>query len=227
MATASVADLTASTQNYLKAIWTLQEWSDDPVTAGRIAERVGVTTSTVSGSMAKLSEQGLVTHDPYGSVDLTAKGRGLALAMVRRHRLIETFLVEMLGYGWDEVHDEAENLEHAVSDFMIERLDEKLGRPRRDPHGDPIPDASGDVDRPAAVRLSEVEPGQRVLVERISDRDPDLLRFLHEQGVLPGRQVATAAGSPFSESISVTVAGSKTPVSLGRAATESVFVTLA
>ena len=135
----SVSDLSTSTQNYLKAVWTLSEWSDQPVTPSLIAERTELKLSSVSDAVRRLTSQGLLTHTPYGAVELTEAGHAYAVAMVRRHRLIETFLVKMLGYGWDQVHDEAEHLEHAVSDFMIERIDELLGRPTRDPHGDPIP----------------------------------------------------------------------------------------
>src|SRR5690554_6655643 len=134
----SVSELSASAQNHLKVIWGLQEWSDDPVLPSTIAEKSGLRPSSVSGAISKLVERGLVEHEPYGAVHLTDAGRRLALDMVRRHRLIETFLVRALGYGWDEVHDEAEELEHAVSDLMVERLDAFLGHPRRDPHGDPI-----------------------------------------------------------------------------------------
>src|SRR5690606_22941103 len=120
--------------NHLKVIWSLQEWSSDPVTTSTIAARTGLRLSTASGAVAKLADKGLVEHERYGEVRLTPEGRRLALAMVRRHRLIETFLVETLGYRWDEVHDEAENLEHAVSDLLVDRVDALLGHPTRDPH---------------------------------------------------------------------------------------------
>lgn len=147
----SVSALSASSQNYLKAVWSLGEWSDEPVTASTLAARVGVKLSTASDAIRKLTDQGLLEHARYGAVTLTPEGRALAVAMVRRHRLIETFLVDVLDYDWDQVHDEAETLEHAVSDFLIERIDEKLGHPDRDPHGDPIPRADGTVQKPHAV----------------------------------------------------------------------------
>ena len=182
MAAISVEDLTPSVQNYLKAIWTLQEWTDDPVMASAIAERVGLRTSTVSGALAKLTESDLVVHNPYGAVELTALGRSLALAMVRRHRLIETFLVRMLDYTWDQVDDEAERLEHAVSDFMVDRIDEVLGRPDRDPHGDPIPSANLALTQPAALTLTVLPEGATGTVARISDDDPDVLRYFADLG---------------------------------------------
>ncbi|MGO1536882.1 MAG: metal-dependent transcriptional regulator [Yaniella sp.] len=220
----SVVDLSASTQNYLKAIWNLQEWSDDPVTASTVAQKTGLKISTVSGALPKLAEQGLVEHARYGSIALTATGRNYAVAMVRRHRLIETFLVEVLGYGWDQVHDEAEVLEHAVSDFMIERIDEFLAHPVRDPHGDPIPSPSGAVEQaPAVEHLSEATPETRLVVERISDTDPDLLRFFADRGLVVGAELVLSAGPPYSDSLQVQV-GDDPWLVLGRAATDAVWV---
>ena len=175
----SVSELSMSTQNYLKAIWSLGEWSTDPVTTSALAARVGVRLSTVSDALRKLTEQGLLEHTPYGAITLSEQGRTHALAMVRRHRLIETFLVEVLDYSWDQVHDEAEHLEHAVSDFLVERMDQHLGHPSRDPHGDPIPAADGSVERPDAVLLSELPAGSTVRVERISDADPQQIGRAH------------------------------------------------
>ena len=176
-------DLTAVAQDYLKVIWTAREWSSAPVTTKMLAERLGVRASTVSETVRRLGAQGLVEHAPYGAIELTATGRAHAVAMVRRHRLIETLLVRELGYGWDEVHDEAEVLEHAVSDLLIERIDVRLGRPERDPHGDPIPTPDGRVPTPPARRLWDLEPGEWVVV-RISDADPDLLRYCASVGLV-------------------------------------------
>src|SRR5438270_9782934 len=138
-------ELTSVAQDYLKVIWNAQEWSLEKVSTKMLAEKLGVSASTASESIRKLAEQGLVDHEKYGAVTLTESGRRAALAMVRRHRLLEAFLVKELGYSWDEVHDEAEILEHAVSDRMLDRIDAKLGHPTRDPHGDPIPAANGQV----------------------------------------------------------------------------------
>lgn len=220
----SVADLSASAQNYLKVIWSLQEWSDAPVTASMIAQKTGLKLSTVSGAMPKLGEQGLVEYARYGSIALTAKGQGYAVAMVRRHRLIETFLVEVLGYRWDEVHDEAEVLEHAVSDFMVGRIDELLAHPVRDPHGDPIPSPSGAVDRtPFVESLSGASPGVRMVVERISDEDPELLRFFAGRGLVVGSELTVSSGPPYSDSLQVQVEGG-TSLVLGRSATDAVWI---
>jgi len=176
-------DLTPVAQDYLKVVWAAQEWTDERVTTKLLAERIGVGASTVSETVRRLSAQGLLEHAPYGAITLTERGRALALAMVRRHRLLETYLVSELGYGWDEVHDEAEVLEHAVSDLLIERIDARLGHPTRDPHGDPIPGPDGVVVRPGAVPLAELVVGDRGTVARISDADPDVHRNLAEIGV--------------------------------------------
>ncbi|QHT56168.1 metal-dependent transcriptional regulator [Cellulomonas sp. H30R-01] len=175
--------LTAVTQDYLKVVWSAQEWSAQPVTTKMLAARLGVGASTVSETVRRLADAGYLTHQPYGAVELTAEGRRHALAMVRRHRLVETFLVEVLGYGWDEVHDEAEVLEHAVSDLFVERIDAQLGHPRRDPHGDPIPGPDGSLETLEARVLWEAEPG-RWAVARISDADPELLRYVESVGLV-------------------------------------------
>ncbi len=223
----SVSELSASTQNYLKAVWGLTEWSSGPVTPSLIAERTGLRLSSVSDAVRRLSAQGLVVHAPYGSVELTEVGRAHALAMVRRHRLIESFLVSALGYSWDQVHDEAENLEHAVSDFMIDRIDAFLGFPTRDPHGDPIPSADGTVQIPDATPLTELGAGHRVVIERIADADPALLQFLQEQGLGVGVTVEVTEGPAFSDALAVRVAGSDAPVALGRSATDALYVSVA
>lgn len=220
----SVSQLSASSQNYLKAIWSLQEWSEEPVTPSILAARVGVRLSTASDAVRKLTDQGLLDHAPYGAVSLTAEGREYAVAMVRRHRLIESFLVRVLGYRWDQVHDEAETLEHAVSDFMVQRIDEHLGHPTRDPHGDPIPRADGTVSRPDAIPLSALEPGRQARVERISDADPGLLQFFAERGVDVGSTIATQPAEPYSEALGVLVEGQGQPLALGRSATDAVWV---
>ncbi len=165
----------------------------------------GVTGILSFGRVKRLAAADLIEHQRYGTIELTELGRTYAVAMIRRHRLIETFLVETLGYTWDRVHDEAEVLEHAVSDFMIERIDTVLGHPSRDPHGDPIPDASGRISFPHTVPLSQCEPGETVVLERINDSDPKLLRYLSEHGFTPGAHLAIEEGAPFSEAINVRV----------------------
>nr|BFF05706.1 metal-dependent transcriptional regulator [Brevibacterium otitidis] len=197
---ASVSALTASAQNYLKIIWSIQEWDPErePVQPSLIAERAGLRMSTVSDAIKRLSRQGLVAHTRYGAVSLTDEGQAHALQMVRRHRLIETFLVQVLGYGWDEVHDEAEVLEHAVSDELVDRIAAHLGNPDRDPHGDPIPAADGRVVTPRARQLSDCEPGASYRLERISDADSELLQFLAGKGIEVGTDFTLSAGAPYS-----------------------------
>lgn len=176
--------VTAVAEDYLKTIWSAQEWDDAPVTTTALAARLGLAASTVSEQVKRLVDAGLVVPAPYRPVELTDAGRARALRVVRRHRLLETYLVEHLGYGWDQVHEEAEVLEHVVSELFLERIDDLLGRPWRDPHGDPIPTADGDYERPEAVLLGDCPQGDRVCVARISDTDPEVLRWLADNGVV-------------------------------------------
>ena len=173
-----------------------------------LAERIGVSASTASESIRKLADQGLVDHEKYGAVTLTEAGRKAALAMVRRHRLMETFLVRMLGYSWDEVHDEAEVLEHAVSDRMLDRIDAKLGYPTRDPHGDPIPAADGNVPTPDARQLSVCDDGEAGTVARISDADPEMLRYFDSVGISLDSRLRVLARRDFAGMISVAIESS-------------------
>ena len=183
-----IAELSSSAQDYLKVIWDLQEWDKGPVQPTAVADRTGMKQSTVSGALGRLVDAGLVTHRPYGKVELTETGRRYAVTMVRRHRLLETFLVQVLGYGWDEVHEEADSLEHAVSDKMIDRIDDYLGHPTADPHGDLIPSAAGNLPpMPTTTRpLSEVSSGSKVRVQRVSDEDSRILRTLGNYHIGPG-----------------------------------------
>lgn len=217
-----LSDLSESTQNYLKTIWGLTEWSDEPVTTSRIAEKTGLRLSSVSDALKRLSKAGLVVHQPYSAIELTAEGRTYAVEMVRRHRLIETFLVETLGYGWDQVHDEAEVLEHSVSDKFIAHIDELLGNPIKDPHGDPIPTASGVFNGTDAHTLLHCPVGSKVKVERIDDDDADLLRFFADRKVAPGAVLTVKEPEPFSDSLSVEADGQL--MTLGRYAAAALFV---
>jgi DtxR family Mn-dependent transcriptional regulator len=178
-------------EDYLKVIYGHTEWQPDPITPSQLAARLGLAPSTVTEMVKKLVAAGKVAHAPYGAVELTAAGRDEALRMVRRHRLVETWLVSQYGYGWDEVHDEAEVLEHALSDRLLDAIDAQLGRPARDPHGDPIPGADGVVAIPDAVQLSRLRPGERGRIVRISDRDAGVLRALARTGVGLDDEVAS------------------------------------
>ncbi|MDU0345211.1 metal-dependent transcriptional regulator [Microbacterium sp. KSW2-29] len=175
--------------DYLKAIYHHTEWQDSPITPSQLAGVLSLAPSSVTEMVKKLAAQGLVTHRPYGPVSLTEAGRRRAAGVIRRHRLIETWLVREYAYAWDEVHDEAEVLEHALSDRLLEGIDERLGRPRFDPHGDAIPDADGAVHREPFVLLAEAPAGHAGRVLRVSDRDPELLRALVERGIDVGHEL--------------------------------------
>lgn len=224
--TATLApELTSVAQDYLKVIWTAQEWSQEKVSTKLLAERIGVSASTVSEAVRKLADQGLVEHARYGSITLTEHGRRAAVAMVRRHRLIETFLVNELGYGWDEVHDEAEVLEHAVSELLMARIDAKLGYPDRDPHGDPIPSVDGAVPTPPARQLTDFEANQGGRVARISDSDPDMLRYFDSVGIALDTQITVVERRDFAGTIAVRIGDAEAPIDLGRPATDAIWIT--
>jgi DtxR family Mn-dependent transcriptional regulator len=218
-----VGELSAVTQDYLKQIWTAQEWSDVKVSTKSLADALGVSASTASEAIRKLADQGLVNHAKYGAVTLTDDGRAAATAMVRRHRLLETFLVSELGYGWDEVHDEAEVLEHAVSERFLARLDERLGFPERDPHGDPIPQPDGTVPTPDARLLSELGAGETCTVARISDSDPEMLRYFQDIGLAPDSRIEVVELRKFLGTVAVTV-NDGAPIDLGDIAAQAIWV---
>lgn len=223
-----VAQLSRMTQDYLQAVWKCTEWSTEPVTVNDLSTKLEVTMSTVSSGIKRLVADGLLHHERYGGVELTATGRAAALQMVRRHRLLETYLVERLGYSWDEVHDEAEHLEHAVSDLFVERVAEDLGHPARDPHGDAIPAPDGSVTAPPATQLASLAAGECGTLSRISDEDPDLLRYLDEQRLRLDTHVRVlgrrdAAGLLSFESSTDGAAG--VPHSLGLEAAGAIWVT--
>lgn len=191
--TATAAAVAPMVQDYLKVIWSQGEWGDPAITPKDLSRRLALPMARVSETIKRLTADGLVDHRPYKPVTLTDRGRRIALAMVRRHRLIEAFLVDSLGYRWDEVHDEAENLEHSVSDLLIDRIDALLGCPEFDPHGDPIPTKDGQVRHPSgAMRLADAPPGEYWIV-RISDADAARLVYFEQRHLLPGEmlQVAT------------------------------------
>ena len=201
--------------DYLKTIYSHTEWQPDPITPNQLATRLGLAPSSVTEMVKKLYAAGLVDHRPYGPIALTPAGEQRALAMLRRHRLIETWLVEVHGYGWDEVHDEAEVLEHALSDRLLDAIDVQLGRPNRDPHGDLIPAADGTLQRPDTVRLDRAPVGFAGRVVRISDRDPDVLRELDQLGIELDEPVWVGESSEGSAGVAVVRrAGTEIVVSL-------------
>ncbi|GAA1150251.1 metal-dependent transcriptional regulator [Nesterenkonia lutea] len=184
---------TTSVEDYAKTIYGLAEWDGASVTASALAKTLGVSNPSVTLMVRKMAELGLVEHRRYAPIALTLAGRELALAMVRRHRLIETWLVRELGYGWDEVHEEAERLEHAVSETFVDRLDIRLGHPRVDPHGDPIPGPDLQLDYPDTQLLCRVPASVEVRLEQVDDAVPDALLALDTHGVPIGAQVRVTA----------------------------------
>lgn len=215
-------ELSRSTQDFLKVIWAANEWSDDPVTPSAVARRLGLRLSTVSGTLSRLTTEGLIERSDSGAIVLTENGRAHALQMIRRHRLIETFLSETLGFPMEKLHDEAEHLEHVASDYLIERIDDLLGHPTRDPHGDPIPDRLGVLEDTGAHPLRSVAAGRHV-VQRIDDSDPELVRFFAESGIVLGRTIDVSHGSRFSETVDVVTQEGRS-VPLGQRAADAVWV---
>jgi DtxR family transcriptional regulator, Mn-dependent transcriptional regulator len=173
-------------EDYLKAIYHVQGEGGEPVTTNALCGWLGVTAPSASGMLKKLDDLGFVVYVPYRGVQLSAAGRQMALGVVRRHRLLEAFLTETLGLPWDKVHDEAEALEHALSPELCELIAARLGDPRTDPHGDPIPTRDGQVVEAPSERLGSLGPGRRGRVTRVSDRDPRILRLLSERGIALG-----------------------------------------
>jgi DtxR family transcriptional regulator, Mn-dependent transcriptional regulator len=196
--------LTRSVEDYLKAIYSLSPEGQHASTSD-IAHLLDLSAPSVSGMIKRLSEQGLLEHTPYKGVQLTADGRKAALRMVRRHRLIEAYLVGFLGYSWDTVHEEAERLEHAVSDTLVERMANALGNPGSDPHGDPIPAADGSIAEVAGTPLADVPAGQTVEVRRVDERRGERLRYLASIGLMPGVTVTVLEHQPFQGPITLRV----------------------
>ena len=193
--------ITPAMQDYLKAVYRLGERG--PVATQELADELGVAAPSVTNMAKRLHELGLLHHVPYQGVSLTAAGRAAALDVVRRHRLLETYLAEAVGLGWDEVHDEAERLEHHLSDRLEARLDSLLGFPATDPHGDPIPREGADL--APGPTLLETPAGAQGTVSRVSDRDPEQLRYLGSLGIVPGARVAVLEHLPFEGPVRVRV----------------------
>jgi DtxR family Mn-dependent transcriptional regulator len=198
--------LSRSTEDYLKAIYRLESQSGAAQTSA-IAEELEIAPPSVSGMVKRLSESGLIEHLPYRGVQLTAAGRREALNMLRRHRVIESYLMEKLGYDWDSVHEEAERLEHAVSDELIERMARALGDPQYDPHGAPIPTATGDIEEVNYVPMSEIPVGGVAQLRSVGDEDSERLRFLASLGLVPGTVFTVLARQPFKGPITLRLQG--------------------
>jgi DtxR family Mn-dependent transcriptional regulator len=193
----TTAPRSQAVEDYAKAIYALERRESEPVSTNAIAERLGVTPASASGMVKRLGELGLVEHQPYHGVSLTDDGRRVALEVMRHHRLLELYLVKTLGVPWDRVHQEAEVLEHVLSEELEELIAAKLGDPTHDPHGDPIPTRELTIEEGTTQTLQSLEPGARGTFVRVSDSDPEMLRFLAERGIAPGDRLEVVEKQPF------------------------------
>lgn len=198
-------------EDYLKAIYTLGR-ANAQVTTSLLAEHLGFKPASVTGMLKTLADLHLVSYTPYRGVELTPAGERIALEVVRHHRLIELYLVEALGYGWDEVHDEAERLEHHISEKLEARIAARLGQPSFDPHGDPIPSVEGTLPAGDDARLAELAVGQRACITRVRDQQPDRLRYLADLGLVPGATLEVVGSAPFDGPISISIGGATHPL---------------
>jgi DtxR family transcriptional regulator, Mn-dependent transcriptional regulator len=188
---------TPAVEDYAKAIFSLETRSEEPVSTNALAERLGITPGSVSAMLKRLGELGVLTHVPYRGVRLTDDGRRIALEVIRHHRLLESYLAEALGMPWDRVHAEAEVLEHVLSEDLEALIAAKLGHPTVDPHGDPIPTAELELEEPLTDRMESLQPGDEGLFVRVSDSDPEMLRYLAERGIAPGERFLVRDRQPF------------------------------
>lgn len=202
-------ETTEAVEDYVKAVYSLQHGGEDAVSTSALAERLEVTPGSASGMVKKLAGLGLVDHVPYRGVILTALGRRVALEVLRHHRLLELYLAEAFGMPWDQVHAEAEKLEHVLSEELEELIARKLGDPRVDPHGDPIPGRDGSIDEPETRSLADLATGDRGLFLRVSDSNPDMLRYLAEREIRPGEELEVLDKQPFGGPLFVTIAGAR------------------
>jgi DtxR family transcriptional regulator, Mn-dependent transcriptional regulator len=195
--------LSSTVENYLKALFLLDPRGEKQIATGEIAKSLDVTPGSATSMVKTLADAGLVAHRPHYGVKLTEQGRILAVHVVRRHRIVELFLVQILGMDWSEVHDEAEQLEHVVSDEVISRMNELMGHPTHDPHGDPIPDANGTLPTRTLQLLSFCVEGDSVSIARIGNQDPDFLKFAESNGLLLGRTIEVASRNDIADSITI------------------------
>jgi DtxR family Mn-dependent transcriptional regulator len=213
--------LTRQAEDYLKVIYEIEQ-GGSPAATTAIAEQLDIAPASVSGMLLRLKRLGLVKVERYRGARLSAPGRAVALQLLRRHRVIESFLVTKLGYGWADVHEEAERLEHAASAELIDRMADALGNPAADPHGAPIPTATGRVDERRLSSIADLPTGARARVVRMSDRDAEFLRYLAKLGIVPGATVRVAAREPFNGPIALVVGRARR--SVGAAAASRVYV---
>jgi DtxR family Mn-dependent transcriptional regulator len=189
--------LTAPVEDYLKAIFEIELADDSSAGTNEIAQALGIAPASVTGMLRRLADQGLISYERYRGVRLSEAGRRAALRTIRRHRVIEAYLTKALGYPWDRVHEEAERLEHAASDELIDRMAAAIGEPTTDPHGAPIPTREGTLDAQRLYALVDVPVGELVRIQQVGDRDPERLRYLAELGVTPGADVRVVSRAPY------------------------------
>jgi DtxR family transcriptional regulator, Mn-dependent transcriptional regulator len=218
-------NLTHVIEDYLKTIYDLTA-TNGRATTNQIADRMGVTPASVTNMIQKLASTSppLLEYRKHRGVSLTEAGEKVALEITRHHRLLEMFLHQTLGYRWDEVHEEADRLEHVISEEFEERIAESLGNPRHDPHGDPIPTSDLHLPDSEAVHLDQLRPGQRVVVKRVRDTDADLLRFLSDQGIRPGANLEIVDYNPFDSNLHLVVGDREKPIILGPVVTRRIYV---
>lgn len=216
---------TSTVEDYLKAILLEQEriGAGELVTMGQIARLLDVAPGTVTAMVKTLEKENLVAYEPYSGVRLTDSGRREAVHVLRRHRLVELFLVEHLGFDWSEVHEEAERLEHALSEKVVDRIDALLGHPTVDPHGDPIPDGAGELRERELVALAEAPPGEEVIVARVSDQEEAFLKFVERHGLRPGARVVVVRHDAIADAVTVEPEGHE-PVTLGGEAAAKLWI---
>ncbi len=220
---AATGSPSSSVGDYLKAVWEIVGNSGESAATKAVAERLSVSPASVSNMFGRLQEMGLVEYERYRGAVLTDRGRAEALRLIRRHRLIETFLLEHLGYSWQEVHEEAEKLEHVVSDRFTTRLAEFLGHPDQDPHGDPIPTAEGELEPDDSLPLGQAEAGQRVRIFKVSDEDASVLDYFGDRGLMPGRTLIVSEVRALDNVVTVEDEEGRVH-SFGEPLTRSVFV---
>ena len=201
---------TTSTEDYLKAIYKLESTSEGKgVSTSRLAEEMNVANASVTNMVKRLADLGLVKYESYYGANLTDAGRKIALEMIRHHRLLELYLTEMMGYSWDEVHEEAEKLEHHISEQFEDKIAELLNNPKFDPHGDPIPSKDGKMPELLLVPVSEIEDDDKHILRRVKNQDPEFLRYLEKLGLIPGIEIRVLGKEPFEGPVELEIEGEK------------------
>lgn len=212
-----------SVEDYLKAIYKLENEVDEGVSNSRLAEEMGVAGASVTNMVKRLSKMGLVDYESYYGSRLTDAGEKIALEIIRHHRLLELYLKEMMGYSWDEVHDEAEKLEHHISEQFEDRIAELLNHPQFDPHGDPIPDKDGSMPKEHLFSLTEIKEKTPCIIRRVKNQDPGLLRYLEERNLIPGVKVEIAKREPFDGPVHIYVENEE-EVAIGSNVASDIYV---